>query len=96
MTWGADELPMDYIRGKGRGILPAWGTLYPYVRWSPGSPLQICFHTLPKTLLGQIGSIKYLIVALCVTGHAGRGWPYVIGLWRKRRDVVLSFSRYQG
>lgn len=91
----ADELPMEYILGKKEGSFSLHGEKYILCAVeSPGSPYRYVSILSKKTLLGQIGSIKYLIVALCVTATLA-GLSVCIGLWRKRRNVVLSFSRYQ-
>lgn len=90
-----DELPMDDLWGKKEGEFSLHGERYILCAVeSPGSPYRYVSILPKKTLLGQIGAIKYLIVALCVTAMLA-GLSVCIGLWRKRREVVLSFSRYQ-
>lgn len=71
-----------------------------------GVPYMVCTYEdklypysyislVPKqTVLGQIGYIKYLIIALCVCSIL-MGIGVCVGLWRSRRSVVLAFSRYE-
>lgn len=69
---GADELPMDYILGKKDGEFSLHGERYIICAVeSPGSPYRYVSILPKKTLLGQIGSIKYLIRGAVRDGHAG-------------------------
>lgn len=80
-----NEKNSEITMGGGRYIVSrAKDPIYPFYYVS----------MVPKNaVLAQIGYIKYVIVALCVCSIL-TGLSVCIGLWRKRRNVVLAFSRY--
>ena len=79
-----EEIGERKIQGETYIVCTVEDTVYPYSY----------ITCLPKkTVLGQIGAIKYLIIILCATS-IGIGIFICLELWRRRRNVVLAFSRY--
>lgn len=89
-----EDIPLEAIHNNKKGEILLGGEYFIVCEVEdPLYPFSYLSIVPRKTVLGQIGYIKYLIVLLCVCSIL-LGLAVCIGLWRKRRNVVLAFSRY--
>ena len=71
------------------------GVRYAVCRAQTENTGHVFYTLIPKTvMIGRIGSIRYLIIALCIASAViGLGSCFV--LWNRRRAVVRRYCRYE-
>lgn len=92
-----EDLPLEQlVHDKKSKISNGGGKINNFIISRVKDPVYPFYYVsmVPENaVLAQIGYIKYVIVMLCVCSIL-TGLSVCIGLWRKRRNVVLAFSRY--
>ncbi len=88
------DIPLPKLIAKEDGIIKIKGEKYILSKVKESIFTYVVL--IPKSIVfGQVGFMKYLIIALCVVSIFA-GFLTCIALWRKRRSVVVAFGEYQG